>query len=465
MSLTYPYRYIARVVVEAETPLSISSGDKGIETDSIVVLDANGLPYIPGTSLAGVFRHAVKDNTKNIDVDKYFGFQKGDEGHGSLINFSDARMLDQNGKVIDGIKVIDFDDPFMAAYRYLPVRQHTKINDKGTTVEGGKFDEQVVIAGTRFCFEIEMIAKEREEEFFRGVVLAELRKDTFRLGGGTRNGFGKLAVVKGELKYKELDLGNKTDLDAYVKKSSSLSEDWSAFVEDKNDTEISSEGWTKYEIKLKPEDFFLCGAGFGDSQADIIPVKETKVNWDSIPATTVEESKIILIPATSLKGALAHRVAYHYNKQKGYYAGDENAKTGSDNAAVKALFGSVVKTDDGVDVKATRGNVLFDDIVKYEKSALNNEIKVKDRYDKLFNHVAIDRFTGGALSGALFQNKAVYAKGLELNTVILVRDCVDAEYIAAFEKALEDLCKGLLPLGGGTGKGHGLFTGEWNKKQ
>ena len=41
-------RVVARVVIEAATPLSISSGANNVMTDDLILTDVNGLPYIPG---------------------------------------------------------------------------------------------------------------------------------------------------------------------------------------------------------------------------------------------------------------------------------------------------------------------------------------------------------------------------------------------------------------------------------
>ena len=54
----YTHRFLARFVIEAETPLAVGSGEKDILTDALVATDVNGLPYIPGTAIAGVLRHA-----------------------------------------------------------------------------------------------------------------------------------------------------------------------------------------------------------------------------------------------------------------------------------------------------------------------------------------------------------------------------------------------------------------------
>ncbi len=49
----YPYRSLARLIIETVTPLAVSSGEKGLYTDSLVARDVNDLPYIPGTAVAG----------------------------------------------------------------------------------------------------------------------------------------------------------------------------------------------------------------------------------------------------------------------------------------------------------------------------------------------------------------------------------------------------------------------------
>ena len=51
------YRFLARIIIEAKTPLNIGSGVKGIKSDSLVLRDINGLPFIPGTTIAGLLRH------------------------------------------------------------------------------------------------------------------------------------------------------------------------------------------------------------------------------------------------------------------------------------------------------------------------------------------------------------------------------------------------------------------------
>ena len=63
----YKYRYLAQITIEATTPLKIGSGTKGIKTDSLVIRDVNGFPFIPGTTLAGLMAHGLGQEKENLN--------------------------------------------------------------------------------------------------------------------------------------------------------------------------------------------------------------------------------------------------------------------------------------------------------------------------------------------------------------------------------------------------------------
>lgn len=453
----YAFRYIARIVLQAESPLSVGSGESNIQTDAPVIRDFNGLPFIPGTSLAGILRHAA-DGLSEDEVNSIFGFQSKDSsntGLGSRLLCTSARMIGKDGKtVLDGLQSIDYTDSFYKAFQNLPIRQHVRINDKGTAEDGGKFDEEVVYKGTRFCFEIELIGENREDvTFFHEQLLPRMQHVSFRIGSGTRNGHGEVSIHS----YQErtLNLKNDEDLQAYLNKSSSLSGkfEWEDNSKKTKNSSVDN-GWATYSVELRPDDFFLFGSGFGDDDADMTPVKEKVVNY--------EENKIsdsyILIPASSVKGALSHRIAYYYNREVGYFADAKNDKggIGKENHAIRQLFGyeGDVKNPE---TTSTPGNVLFSDILIKPDSK---------QQDKLLNHVSIDRFTGGAITGALFSEKTIWGNRQPFSLTIHVKSEIledDHKIKNAFEYALTDLCEGLLPLGGGTNRGNGRFTGKWEQ--
>ena len=441
------YRFMARIVIEAKTPLNIGSGNKGIKSDSLVLRDINGLPFIPGTTIAGLLRH-----TLGSDEEKYMGSQE----MGSPLIITDGKMLDDEGRVLDGILSQEkLNSSFLVNFRQLPIRQHAKISHRGTTVKGGKFDEEIVMKGTRFCFEMEMLSDNNGDGKFKEL-LNKLNSDTFRIGSGSRSGFGEIEVVGSQCQYKTIDLNDEIQRDWYLKKSSSLREEWTD-AETITLEKPSTNDWTTYTLELNPVDFMLFGSGIGNDKADMTYVRESFVDWSTKPATVKDRERVILIPASSVKGALSHRLAFHYNKIKGMFADTlkEGEKiddfVGKNNEAVKAVFGSEGDKDANGKIRnKKRGNVLISDIIQ--------EASVSS---KVLNHVSIDRFTGGAIDGALFNEETLYAKGLSFELKLLVNDCAfdDKDVRAAFENALKDLCSCMLPLGGGVNRGNGCFEG------
>lgn len=457
----YTHRHIARLTVEAETPLAVGTG-KGsdILTDAPVAKDVNGLPYIPATSIAGVLRHAMGYADNKTDGNP-FGYTDGadndDSGHGSDIIFTDAVMVGKEGKALDGIQDIEWEDEFYRAFQDLPIRQHVRIDDKGTAEDKGKFDNEVVYKGTRFVFEIELVSdndNDNDNDNHIENAIKHLRYCTLRIGGGTRKGYGKLKIVK--CQQASLDLGKPEDLEKYLKKSSSLAEEWAGFTKISEIESLDDSKWTHYQLKLKPLDFFMFGSGMGDSDADNVYVSEYVVECgnDNIPyfnKQTDNPQKRVLIPGSSVKGAIAHRTAYHYNKIKKRFAGKiPEAKVGCDNEAVAAIFGEKKS-----DKTFTRGRILIDDVIKGQAEPKS----------KPFFHNKIDQFTGGTMDGALFQEKVIYDKGTEYTFDIYVENSAlaDDDIEKAFEQSLHDICTGLLPLGGITNRGNGIFTGTATK--
>lgn len=451
-SSKYSHRYLACFIIEAETPIAVGSGEKDMETDSLVALDVNGLPYLPGTTIAGV----VRSMFDAVDNNPLWGYQEKKDGHGSEIIFSEGRILNSKGEVMDGLRDNSvFDDDILKHYAYLPIRQHVRISSKGVADNAGKFDEQVVYAGTRFCFELEMVSDGENKDKFDELINA-VRMETFRLGGGSRKGFGKIKVVF--VKTADIDLRDKAQADLYLKKSSNLkdcNEWWNGQTNQCETDAIATDKFVTYHIELHPQDFIFFGSGLADENgdADMTTVKAKRIHWDSDGCGRMQED-LILIPASALKGALRHRVAYNFNKIKqNFIDTKEGIPDTPQNEAVKALFGFA-------DTVQQCGKVLFSDIIEDPKK------QGKAAQTHLFNHVAIDRFTGGTINGALFTEQADYVAGQTYETDILVsKEALTAPDIkAAWEKTLDDLCGGLLPLGGSTNRGHGIFTGKWEIK-
>jgi len=428
MSSQYNYRFVAQIILEATTPLKTASGKSDFFVDEPVLKDWNGLPMILGTSIAGVLRKSFKGEKSNI-----FG-----EKSGSRLLVSNAHLLDENQKLHHSLGIENRTE-FLQRYSSLPIREHTAITHRGVAKEHSKFDEEVVFAGSRFKFELEFIGDEEDEAIWQ-TILELLKSPLFRLGGGSSKGFGEMKVVSClESSY---IIGKN-----YQDKPSDLNKSIGKEIKLESSSDVCI-----YKITLKPDSFFSFGAGFGDDEVDDVSVTEEIVKWNKEQQGYFSK-KQLLLPASSLKGALSHRVAFHYNKIKKIYADkidleDFDKYIGENNEAVATIFGaSKSHKFEG------KGKALFSDIFQEF-----NEDEVK-----IFDHVKIDRFTGGAIESALY-NEKVNAQKDSWNIEIVLEKALDKDIEKAFQDSLDDLCKGLLPLGGKVNRGHGIFEGSWNKE-
>lgn len=463
MKNTYKYRLLSRITLEALSPLVIGSGNKNIKTDTVVAKDVNELPYIPATTLAGLIRHSLPEEEQR----RWMGYQTKEESYGSQLILSEAKILSEDGKPIDGLS--NKEDAVKQLCYQLPIRQHVRINHQGVAEKNGKFDEEIVPKGMRFCFEMELMSEEDDNEIM-DKILSTIQSNGFRIGSGSRSGFGQISIVS--ILHKKLDLSTPKDLKLYLSKSSSLENIWKGF-EPYTPAVNTNTDYISYELTLQPTDFMFFGAGFGDEHSDMTFVREPVIQWDNDDrASIIEKEKVVLIPGSSVKGALAHRTAYHYNKLKGCFADGKSAEelqehVGKQNDAVKLLFGSEGDKR-GKDKK--RGNILISDVI---------QIQTKELEKKVLNHVKIDRFTGGAVTGALFSEEVLYAPKVSFTLEILLDKAAITELkenkedkennvdknkaLEAFETALTDLCKGYLPLGGSVNRGNGTFKGSLKK--
>lgn len=488
------HKHIARFTIEATTPLAIGSGVENAITDQLVMRDANGMPYIPGTSLAGALRSALQGyHFDGADSNTLFGDEACQQG--SLLIISNACLLGTNGNVVEGINQID--DEFLNHYKVLPIRQHVRITHKGVGANQAKFDQEVVYKGTRFVFELAMHGGQ-PSVWMR---LVESIVSQFPIiGGGSHNGFGHFEVVA--CSTRSFDMKSSGDRVDYLAHSASLN---SVFKGETVLTEATAgkSSFIKYSLSLKPENFFLFGAGGGDETADMIPVKEEVVEWSDPNHPKFSEQRT-LIPGTSVKGALAHRVAYHYNKlmnlttakvkelaqapdkswfdsyTKGIYKVKLDGKTVQRqtitelatqyNPAMINLFGYTAEDANSETLKLLEWPGSNHTETDEALSTMKGKVVIKDVFlnvanEKYLNHVAIDRFTGGALDGALFTERVSYNPH-EFTLEIWV-DGQGGNLLPEAEKALQltldDLCNGRLPLGGGVMRGNGCFTGSYKK--
>jgi CRISPR/Cas system CSM-associated protein Csm3 (group 7 of RAMP superfamily) len=453
--------HLARLVLECRTPLSIGA-EKGGELDDLVLAsDANGLPVIPGSGLAGVLRHLYGEGAEEL-----FGYQSAGDGKASDLMVSWGHVLDSRGRPVEGLLLGEesarlVDDPllaFLAGAADRPMkRDRVAINSRGTAAERTKYDRSVVPAGVRFAAELRLWCTALDDS--RWTRLLDLLGDRrLRLGGQTRSGLGGIDVV--DVRCASFDLAVPDDARAYAALGRRLCSHAGLEVRAiaRRAVDVSA------TVRLKPESFWRVGQGDqplrreeqSQKPADLLPLSERRVAWRNGVAEILEPQ--VLIPGSSVKGALAHRVAFHDCRLQGVWAEQlgESAVSrfdkSSKSSAVQALFGWHRDDRDGVEgAPAGRaGRISIDDAYVAVES-------VKHCGQM---HNVIDRFHGGVRQHLLFEEELLHGGQIELKLDVEQADSIPAGARRALKLALEDLCLGRLAIGAGSTRGHGFFTGS-----
>lgn len=484
-----PYRYLARVSVETASPLSIGSGEPDPRFDVLLVRDANDLPCLPATALAGILRRAVGKpvvgSNEAVDLGTaLFGQarQAREDYVEGMIEASPVRLTwgclhDSSDRPVDGLRLgglseLAKDDVLADALDIQPVkRDHVRLTGQGVAKDRGKFDRGALSVGHRFTFDLEYRSSTENDPHWTRL-LDCLSAGSLRLGGGTRRGYGHLKVFR--LHTMTVDLTGNGAVDRYLS--------WPSRLDGQLPSEASAvplepgrQAPGTIGVVLQPDDFWRVGGGSepvstgkrpreqDTAQPQLLPVTEPCIDWAETGGSATGrpgERARLVIPASGIKGALRHRTVFHFNRFEQQF-GDDPGKIAAfeQPPEIDALFGYVREPEPGTEATDGEGG----------ENARAGFVSVRDgileeepSYGELW-HNGIDRFTGGVRSGVLYGEQLAY--GGKIRLAIDVEDVGESGNVGdqarkAFAAALDDLCTGRLPIGAGAAKGHGYVTGE-----
>ena len=270
-------RYVAHVTIKTTAPLKIGSSNIDFIIDMPILRDWNGLPFIPGTSIAGMLRALLNES----DAKEIFGYEeeKKNEGQGSKVKFSSALLVDDKDRVHEELLLER--SKFLQLFEELPIREHTAINERGVVKDKSKFDEEVLYKGAKFRFSFECDEKKHFD-----TILDLLKSEWAMLGGKNTNGYGAFEIER--IEWEGMDNVRYSE---YVP---SLNEPL------KEVKDLSKEHQPRYELRLRPDMFFMFGSGLMDEDADHTYVTEPVIDYEK---GALSEEKI-LIPASAIRGAL-----------------------------------------------------------------------------------------------------------------------------------------------------------------
>jgi len=438
-----------RVTLEAQSAHGIHTGHGDSTHDSLIVRDANGLPTLPGSSIAGVLRHQYQNRYGKDGTNQLFGALGQDENDGqqSWLAVSWGLVHNSLNQPLEGLLIDAARDELLNDLLDAKpiVRQRVRLTEKGTTGEGGKFDTTLIPAGVRYTTLLGYWCDGSEASQQQWQQLIQLlQQPTLRLGHGTRSGAGAFSVQA--LHHARWDLRTPTGRLAYSQRSRQRAslEGLTEIVARKADTLAVS-------LSLQAEAGWRVGGGERvlehtaskdkkEKEPDLLPMHEARVIWSDRGKISSDH---YLLPASGIKGALRHRIAYHFHclTRQFSVAGSEHAT--DDCEAVKVLFG-YAKDDD-----AQAGILAIHDVL------------IKPDQTQQFMHNKIDRYTGGVIRGALFGELVLWRTALTLRMEVIDTEReISSEIKTALHLALDDLANGWLPLGAGGSRGLGVFTDQ-----
>ncbi|MGR5067554.1 RAMP superfamily CRISPR-associated protein [Vibrio alfacsensis] len=451
---------VVKLVLETASPMAVSSGFREVGFDNQLARDVNGLPTIPATAFVGVWRHLARSTLANVlDIDHYFGFTN--KSRGNRVESAAANIVVSNGRILDRSNIVVenyaspekiANDPVLSLCQHeRPMyRDRVAINDRGVAKDTGKFDQILLPKGVRFALTIKVKnASEGDIELLLGV----LNDKRFALGGSTRNGLGQIRLVNSEVISIDLSEG----ITAGQILQSALTKPCSDSRELAKPQYNTHSSGLLASVPLQGLDYWRCGRGSEllgrtpeSGSVSIMTYSESCINWVQNKANIAKPTPVFC--GSSIKGILAHRMAYHYRRQVGQWAASmedeshENWQTRPQ--AINQLLGFA---NDGLDSEFSSNSgqagrlIVLDSVIDYNP----DDITIR-------THNAIDRFTGGVRKGALYSEELIYQPKFTLEVYITPGEPLSAELQQAIKDTFDDIQMGLLPMGSGSGRGASL---------
>ncbi|WP_395095191.1 RAMP superfamily CRISPR-associated protein [Armatimonas sp.] len=418
MSAEKRRKILARWVICAQLTLTSASqiGTEDSESaDSTFARDAKGQVVLPGTTLAGALRSALED--------QLVGYRTTDSGAAGKL-FGDLKCHESPLMVFDAVAA-----PKSIAST---IRDGVRIDPKTRlAADGLKYDRELALPGLTFPIRLELAVPEgkvweKEEALLADLCLAleALAGGHIRFGARKSRGLGECCVS--EWKAKRYSL---TTLD-----------EWRAYAKTDHENPLGALapqatlrgalGGNYPNLANQPDKRQALRLEFDCALPGTLLIRTPGVRASDPDMIHLTEQGKQLLSGTSLAGALRSHCG-------------RIAKTMSwSDALVPSLFGTAPEASK---------NGLTASRVQVSEAVIQNGTSRKQ------TRVKIDRFSGGALDTALFDQQTAVGGKLEFTVI-----CLDpsARQLGLLLLAARDLVEGQLPLGGETSIGRGVLQGR-----
>jgi CRISPR/Cas system CSM-associated protein Csm3 (group 7 of RAMP superfamily) len=413
-------RIIVKGTLVLDTPTCLGSGDADGDTDLVLLRDSiEDKALLMGSSIAGALRNYLREYKNGygaIEESLLFGGLRSDEeGEQSPLIVNDALSR-------ENIKV--------------ELRDGVKINSVTRTAEAGaKYDLELLEPGTKFdlYFELLIDAENNKEQLVRelAIALQGLERGEISIGIKKRRGFGRTHVENWQVW--QFNLQKYDERMAWITFehwSTGLLANYQLYDSIENALGISVDGGDKRDRLTIQATFILAspllirsGQASADKAPDVVHLKSLR-DGELQP----------VLSGTSLAGVLRHRAERIVNTLQ------------KNTSIIDEIFGIDFSKDKTKKAKASR--------------LIVHESVIKETTDLVQNRIAIDRFTGGALHGALFNEQPIFGSDkTEMKLELELRQ-PKAHEIGLLLLLIKDLWTGDLPVGGTSSIGRGRLQGK-----
>lgn len=444
-----------RIVFRLTSPLSVGSGENHL-TDQDIIRDSRGVPYIPGTALAGVYRSLF---SKGI-ADNYFGPK-----------WTEEEIQNSSKEGVNKLKdsdIVTYDAyPEVYTEKLVTKRDMVALDDYKTAVPGAKFDFQVLEPGLTFVTYIEQNIDDPKQQWVLDEIASAWMEGRISVGAKTSRGYGHTKAIKIDSamfdlrseKEKESEQESPVREDDKIKKLA----EWLSFdmydPKDKN--------WSMAD---KGQIGRICAENLSEKCSITLELRQQ--GGISVRQYTTE------VDEADYKQLTARRIA----GEEG-----ENKKEGTPVIPGTSWAGAFRAQMGRLDSDFRKGCATAEKFFGKAKNKNKNSRKSRISFSEsritggkwvVNTRNAIDRFTGGTVDGALYTEKTYYNGRTVLEITcdfsgngekdFSVSENERKKFAETMAAAILDLNSGYMAVGGLTAVGRGLFIVEKitvNKKE
>lgn len=431
-------RIFIEILGKLASPLLTGSGEDEF-TDMDLLMTENGIPLLSGSTLAGSLRSFMEKKSGVQETDDLFGTS----GWGIS-----AEKQRQPEEIEYQSRIFVYDTLLKDAY--VTRRDGVRLDEYKTSGEGQKYDMQVVETGAGYRMRLEIVVREMQVQAAGGIkeaIESDLRRvklcidglawGDITLGARSSRGFGRLEVCEAGYQIfrmdQEKDFYNWLDWNWDIKSAVNLENKWDL----KSKNTVYEHRMHCLRIPLKIKNTLLVRQYSASAWGDF-PGGRNCLTAGYGQLTL--HNGIAVIPGSTWAGAIRSYLAARINEYMGY-SGWQKAQE-----ALDFYFGT--------------WNQEIEAEERKHSQLVIGETAIKGGHVQSAARTSIDRFTGGALNGALF-DEDFWVKG----TVDLEirwsddnwKDEEECVLLGLLLWAIYGLQNGLLAVGGETGVGRGIF--------